>query len=72
MCLCVWGSTKIPATGDEYFSLQTSTEGMLAPGVDYKKLGMRKRVYSIVQPGPNPVPHLLCKAAFFEILFLKI
>ena len=79
-----WGTRRVPHLyrslchsvilfcPESYSTLQTSTEARLAPLVEYKQLSMCTVhwVYRIVQLGPNPVPHLLCKAAI--LLFYKI
>ena len=51
---------KLPATGDKYSTLQTSTEARLASGVVYKDLSMcaLSVQYCSVWPTPGTPPSL--------------
>ena len=51
----------------EYSTLRTSTEARLASEWSTNSWACVQRVYSIVQLGPNLVPHLLCRVAILKL-----
>ena len=63
---------KLPATGDEYSILTTPGTCLgTTPGTCLSTAQVQLQTVhmytGIVQLGPNPVPHLLCKVAIFNI-----